>query len=184
MIHSQEDNAGSGWFVALGVLLVLTGMIAVAFPFMATLSVEIFVGSFILVAGFVTVFHAFAENGWGGFFWQLTIGILYILGGVGFLVLPISGAIALTLLLGAMFAMEGVIRMIMAFQIRPGRSWGWMLASGGVSLALGILVFAGMANGASLALMGLLVGINLISAGFSLVAIGWGQPRPSGAQPA
>lgn len=184
MTTSHSDGTGSGWFIALGILLVLTGMIAVAFPFVATLSVEIFVGSIVLAAGLFTVVHAFAENEWGGFFWQLAIGILYATGGICFLALPLSGAIALTLVLGAMFMVEGIARVVMAFQSRPERAWGWILASGGVSILLGVLILAGIANGASLAFIGLLVGVNFICAGASFVAAGAGAERSPAAHPA
>ncbi len=184
MTTSHAEGTGNGWFIALGIVLVLTGMVAVAFPFVATLSVELFVGSFILVAGLFTLFHAFAEKEWGGFAWQLAIGILYSLGGIGFLALPIGGAIALTVFLGVVFLTEGIARMVMAFRIRPERAWGWVLASGGVSLMLGVLILAGIGNGASLAFIGLLVGINLIFAGASFTALGFEGTRSPAAHPA
>lgn len=180
----MTQDTGKGWFIALGILLVLTGVVALTFPFIATVSVELFIGLAFLAGGIFTVFHAFWEKAWGGFFLQLLIGILYVAAGFVFLALPISGAIALTIVLGAVFAAEGIARIVMAFQIRPQRSWGWILASGGVSLLLGILVFAGLANGASLAFIGVLVGINFLFAGTSFIAVGSGYAEIPTARPA
>lgn len=184
MTNTETQDAGRGWFIVLGVLLIVTGVAALMFPFLASLSVELLIGLAFLTGGVFTLVQAFFEKAWRGFFWQLLIGILYAVAGIVFLVMPISGVIALTLMLGGVFTAEGIARIIMAFQVRPQRSWGWILASGGVSLLLGILVLAGMANGASLAFVGFLVGINFVFTGTSFIAIGSGHTELPDARPA
>ena len=169
-----HDSGSSGWIIALGVLLVLTGIGAVGFPLVVSLSVEILVGSACLAAGAFTIFHAFSAKEWGGFFWELLIGALYFFAGVIFLINPFGGVIALTFALGCMFFAEGIMRTILAFQVRPAENWGWVLASGCMSILIGMLIIAGLANGASLAFIGLLVGINFIFAGISFIMIGAG----------
>ena len=172
-IHETQDReVGRGWFVALGVLLILTGIGALAFPLVATLSMELLVGSAMLAGGVFTLIHAFRAKEWSGFFWEMILAAIYILGGVVFLANPFGGVIALTLLLGCFFVAEGVARMVLAFRVRPERAWGWVLASGALSMLLGILVIAGMANGSSLVFIGVLVGINMIFAGTSFIAFG------------
>ncbi len=170
----SHDGGSSGWIVALGVLLVLTGIGAVAFPLIISLSVEILVGSACLVAGVFTIIHAFSAKEWGGFFWELLIGGLYAFAGVVFLINPFGGVIALTFALGCMFFAEGIMRTILAFRVKPAENWGWVFASGCMSILIGILIIAGLANGASLAFIGLLVGINFIFAGMSFIMIGAG----------
>lgn len=184
MTQTHTNPGANGRFIFLGVLLIFTGIVALIFPYMATLSVEILVGSAFLVGGIITIFHAFAERQWGGFFWQLAIGIIQGLAGFALLAMPITGVIALTVMLGFVFTAEGIARMILAFQVRPDRAWGLILAAGGISLLLGILVLAGLANGASLAFIGLLVGINFVFAGASLVAVGTGHADPAAARTA
>lgn len=184
MTNSETQEAGRGWFIVFGILLIVTGVAALMFPFLASLSVELLIGLAFLTGGVFTLVQAFFEKAWRGFFWQLLIGILYAVAGIVFLVMPISGVIALTLMLGGVFTAEGIARIIMAFQVRPQRSWGWILASGGVSLLLGILVLAGMANGASLAFVGFLVGINFVFAGTSFIAVGSGHTELPDARPA
>lgn len=184
MDYPTTTETGNGWFVALGILLIITGFAALTFPFLATLSVEIFIGLTFLAGGIFTIFHAFWEKAWGGFFWQVLIGLLNLIAGIALLVMPIGGVFALTIMLGIVFAGEGIARMIMAFRIRPDRSWGWLLASGGISLLLGILVLGGMASGASLVFVGFLLGVNLVAAGASFVAIGAGVSQTPSAHPA
>ncbi|SPH18267.1 hypothetical protein DEA8626_01799 [Defluviimonas aquaemixtae] len=169
---TQEREIGRGWFIALGVVLILTGVGALTFPLVATLSMEILVGSAMLAGGIVTLVHAFRTKEWSGFFWELILAAIYLVGGVVFLANPFGGVVALTLMLGVFFTAEGVARMILAFRVRPERAWGWVFASGAMSLLLGILVIAGMANGSSLVFIGLLVGINMIFAGASFIAFG------------
>lgn len=171
-----DAHRGNVWFTVLGIVMILTGIGALAFPLVASLSVELLVGATFLVGGAATLFQSFQEKDWGGVFGQLAIGIVYLAGGLVFLVNPFGGVIALTVFLGAMFLVEGIVRMVMGFQMRSERNWGWLVASGGLSVLLGILVFGGLANGASLGFIGALLGINFIFAGASLVALGSARP--------
>ena len=171
-----DAHRGNGWFIALGVIMILTGIGAFAFPLIASLSVELLVGATFLVGGVATLFHAFQEKEWSGVFWQLAVGIVYLAGGLVFLVNPFGGVIALTVFLGIVFLVEGIGRIIMGFQMRGKRNWGWVVASGAMSVLLAVLVFGGFATGASLGLIGVLLGINFIFAGASFVALGSAQP--------
>ena len=83
---------------------------------------------------------------------------------------PFEGVLALTLLLAAFLLVQGVFQIVAAYRIRPGRSWGWMLASGIATLILGVLIWLGW-PGAALWIIGLLVGIHLLFSGFSLVML-------------
>ena len=174
---SNDARRGNGWFVVLGLVMILTGIGAFAFPLVASLSVELLVGATFLVGGIATLVQAFQEKDWGGVFWQLAIGVAYVLGGIVFLANPFGGVVALTVFLGVVFLVEGVARMVMGIQLRPESNWGWVVASGAMSIVLALLVFGGLANGASLAFIGLLLGVNFIFAGASFVALGSSQPE-------
>ncbi len=172
---TDSEREPNGWLIILGIALILVGVGAAAFPLAATLSVEILTGSAFLVAGICTIFHAFAAEKWSGVFWETMIGLLYIATGIGFLLNPLAGIVALTVMLGGVFLAEGMMRAILAFQLRPAKNWGWMLFSGLVSALLGALVIGGLANGASLLFLGMLVGINFIFAGAAFIAVGTGR---------
>lgn len=167
-----SEHRGNGWFILLGVVMMLAGGGAFAFPFVASLSVELLVGATLLIVGVATLVQSFQEKEWGGVFWQLAIGVVYLAGGLAFLVNPFGGVIALTVFLGIVFFVEGIARVIMGFQMRSERNWGWLVASGGMSMLLGILVFGGLANGASLGFIGVLLGVNFFFAGASFIALG------------
>ncbi|MGY6552138.1 MAG: HdeD family acid-resistance protein [Erythrobacter sp.] len=164
-----ETSADRGWFIALGVLLVLTGTGALLFPMVMTLSINILVGVTLLVGGGFTAVHAFRLKGWEGFALELLLALVYIAGGLLFLFNPLAGVFTLTVLLGAFFAADGAGRIILALKIKPDRSWSLFLISGLLSLALGIVVLIGLPSGTSLAVLGILVGINMILAGMSFL---------------
>ncbi|MEO0929680.1 MAG: DUF308 domain-containing protein [Pseudomonadota bacterium] len=165
-------NIHPGWMIALGVLTVLTGVVAIAFPLASTLAAELLVGSLFLAIGVVTTAHAIMERQADGIWWELLIGLVHIVAGVLFLANPFGGIVALTVLLGATFLVEGVFRIIMATQMERSRRLFLVIASGGLSILLGILVFGGLANGASLTLIGVLLGVNFMFSGAAAIAIG------------
>lgn len=168
----EDNEPPRGWFIALGIFLIATGVGALIFPQVATLSVELFVGSAMLIGGIATLVHAFKSTGWGGFLIEIFIAATYIAGGALFLFNPLAGIFTLTALLAAFFAFDGILRILMAIQIRGERSWPFFLVSGLLSLMLAILIVAGIANGASLAFIGFLVGINFVFAGVSYIVCG------------
>ena len=157
-----------GWFLALGILLIIVGFAAIVFPLLAGAVSAIFLGWLFVIGGVFMIIHAFSAPGWQGFLWSLLVGILYLIAG-GYLVLfPLNSLITLTLLLIILFAAEGVMEVIMAFRVRPHEGWGFLLLSGIAALAVSLLIALGLPSSAAWAL-GLLVGINLLLSGWSYV---------------
>ncbi|AOL23091.1 Uncharacterized membrane protein HdeD, DUF308 family [Erythrobacter litoralis] len=164
-----QGELGRGWFIALGILLVLTGAGALVFPLAMALSVNLLVGITLLVGGILTLVHAIRAKGWKGRALTALIGLLYLAGGLFFLADPLAGLFTLAIMLGAFFAADGVARLMLALRIRPERAWWLFLASGLLSLLIGVMLFFGMATGISIAFLGILVGVNLIFSGVSYV---------------
>jgi uncharacterized membrane protein HdeD (DUF308 family) len=158
------------WFTVLGVILILLGMAAVAFPFVTTIAAKIFLGWLFLIGGVVTIIHAFSTRGWSEFFLDLLIGILYLVAGGWLAFFPLTGIFTLTVLLALMFIVQGVIEAGIAFRIRPHDGWIWMLFAGIVAVAVGVLLLAQLPSSAAWAI-GLLVGINLIMSGVAYLVL-------------
>ncbi|MFW5634194.1 MAG: HdeD family acid-resistance protein [Erythrobacter sp.] len=165
----KGGELGRSWFIALGVLLVLTGLGALIFPLAMALSVNLLVGITLLVGGILTLAHAIRAKGWKGRALTALLGLLYLGGGVFFLADPLAGLFTLAIMLGAFFAADGVARLMLAFRLRPEGAWWLFLASGLLSLLIGVMLFFGLATGISIAFLGILVGVNLIFAGVSYV---------------
>ena len=157
-----------GWFLALGIVLIIAGLAAIAFPLMGTIAAKILLGWLFLIGGVMMIMHAFQAPGWQGFLWELLIGILYAFAGAYLAFFPFTGLITLALVLSVLFIIEGIFEVIMAVRVRPHDGWGFLLLSGIAALAVGVLIALGLPGSAEWAL-GLLVGINLLFSGWSYV---------------
>jgi uncharacterized membrane protein HdeD (DUF308 family) len=159
-------------FLIEGIVLLVLGVAAVLIPPLATLAVAIFLGWLFLISGIVGLITTFWMRAAPGFFWSLLSGVLGIVAGVVLIGWPVGGALSLTLVLIVYFVIEGIASIMFALEHKRALSgrWGWMLASGVVDLILGGLVFAGL-PGSALWIIGLLVGINLLFGGASLIAM-------------
>ena len=159
-----------GWFLALGLLLILAGAAAIAFPLLSTVATKIALGWIFLITGAVLVVHAFSIQGWRGFLLGLLVGALYVVAGAYLAFSLFGGVISLTILLAALFMAEGVLEVIMAVRVRPHEGWVWLLLSGLIAIAVGGMIAAQLPTSAEWAI-GLLTGINLLSTGVSFVVL-------------
>ena len=160
-------------FVIEGVVLLVLGMLAIVVPPLATLGITIFIGWLLLVSGVVGLFMTFATRGLPGFWWSLVSGLLGVVAGLVLLVWPVSGAVSLTLVLTAFFIVEGVASIMYALDHKRQLSgrWGLMLLSGVIDLVLAAVILAGL-PGTALWALGVLVGINMVFGGVSLIGLG------------
>lgn len=157
-----------GWFLALGIVLILAGIAAIAFPLLSSIAAKLVLGWLFIIGGVMMIVHAFQAPGWSGFLWELLIGILYAVVGGYLAFFPLSGLLTLTVLIAALFIAEGIFEAIMAFRVRPHEGWVWLLLSGIAALAVGVIIAMGLPESAVWAI-GLLVGINLLFSGWSYV---------------
>jgi uncharacterized membrane protein HdeD (DUF308 family) len=167
---SEAVRENRGWFIALGVLLIIIGIIAIAYPLSATVTLKIFIGWMILIGGIAQVAHAFSTRSWGGFFWDLLIGLLYVFIGAWLAFFPLTGIITLTVMLALMFALEGIMKLLLGFTLRPADGWLWVVLSGLVGVVVGGLLISGLPGTAAWAI-GMLVGVNFLFSGLSFIAI-------------
>jgi uncharacterized membrane protein HdeD (DUF308 family) len=153
-----------GWFLTLGIVLVVAGIAAIMFPLVSTIAAKIALGWIFLAAGVVMIIHAFSIQRWGGFLMELLLGVLYLVAGGWLAFFPLTGIVTLTILLAALFLAEGVVEVIMGFRVRPHEGWGWLVFSGLIAVAVGLLIAAELPSSAVWAI-GLLVGVNLLTTG-------------------
>jgi uncharacterized membrane protein HdeD (DUF308 family) len=159
-----------GWFVFLGIALIIIGAASIAFPFIATIAAKTVIGWLFLIGGVIQVVHAFSTQKWSAFFLELIVGLLYVVAGGWMAFFPFAGIITLTIFLAVFFIIEGVIEIAMGFRVRPASGWVWLLISGVIAIAAGVLILAGLPSTAIWAI-GLLVGINLIFSGISYLSL-------------
>lgn len=158
-----------GWFLALGVLQIVLGMIAVGEAFLMTIFSVVLLGWLMIIGGISTVFHAFVERQWGGFLIDLLMGLLYGVAGFMMVANPGQAAVTLTLLIAMFLIVGGVFRIAegLAHDL-PHRTW--VLLNGVVTLILGFLIWRQWPS-SGLWVIGLFVGIEMLLYGWSLVML-------------
>lgn len=160
-----------GWFFAWGLLLLILGLCAISVAAFTTLISVIFLGALILISGIVIIIDSFKfwRGKGGGFILHLIMGILYVVVGAMLIESPILGAISLTLILGVFYLVLGAVRVIYSLSLRTP-SWGWSFVSGLIALILGLLILANW-PAASLLIIGLFVGIDLLFVGWTYIMV-------------
>ncbi len=167
----EKISQNWGWFLALGIAMIVLGLIAIASPYFGTLAAARVFGWVMVFTGVSTAVHAATTRGWGGFFLQVLMAFLYLVGGYWLLTQPLSGAITLTVVLIAVLIVQGLLLIGEGLAIRPADGWGWLLASGVASLILSLMIWQKFPSSAGWAL-GLLFGVSLLSTGWSFVSLG------------
>jgi uncharacterized membrane protein HdeD (DUF308 family) len=169
-------RAKSGWIIALGVIYVIAGLIALGSVVMATVVSVLIVGIMMLIAGIAEVINAFQVKSWGKFVVWLLLGALYIIAGFVTFENPLLAAAILTLILGVALITSGITRIILAFSVKEGVPWIWILVSGLITLLLGLIILAHWPV-SSLYILGLFLGIDLVFAGAGWIGLGLGLRR-------
>lgn len=166
----QAISEKRGWFFALGVLLLVLGIIAIFHPLLMTIAAKTILGWLILIGGIGQIVHSFSCQRWGGFIFELLVGVAYVIVGGWLALFPLAGIIGLTALLALTFLVEGVLEIMLGMKHRPDEGWVLLTVSGAVALVAGLFLLYGLPRTATWAI-GLLVGINLISSGWSFLGL-------------
>ena len=163
----EEIRNSWGWFLGLGILLMITGAICIISDVTATLATVLIFGWMLLISGVVALVHAFRTTNWGGFFLYLLSALFR--GFTGYLLIryPLAGATSLTFILASFFVVGGLFRVIGAGMMKLPR-WGWSVFSGLVSVAMGIILLMQMPV-SSIWFIGFAIGVDLFVDGASLI---------------
>src|ERR1044072_4341266 len=156
--------------MAVGVLAIVIGCVAILVPAVAAVGTAIFIGWILVIVGAFLVAGAFAAHTVGSVILRLLWAFLTVIVGLWLVVEPHNGTLTLTLVLGIYFLFMGITRVGVAFAARGQQGAGLIGLSGIAGLLIGILVLAKFPSSAAWAI-GLLVGIDLIFAGWTLVSV-------------
>jgi uncharacterized membrane protein HdeD (DUF308 family) len=169
-IGMEELQKRWGWFLAMGILLVILGTTAIGSTFILTLVTMVFIGWLMMISGVLELFHAFTCKQWSGFFIDLFTGILYLVAGGMIVSKPGASALALTLLIAMFLIFGGVFRIIVALVVRY-QNWGWLVLHGVINLLLGFSI-VNQWPVSGMWVIGLFIGIDLLFNGWSLIMMG------------
>jgi uncharacterized membrane protein HdeD (DUF308 family) len=165
----DDFQKNRGWFLALGILLIVAGTLAIVYDVAATLLSVLFFGWLLIIAGAFETVQSFWQPKWGGLFLHLMVGILAVVVGFHLISSPEAGALVLTLIMAIYFMVIGIFRIIAAIAMRFP-NWGWVLLSGAITFVLGVLIRSQWPM-SGLFIIGLFIGIDMIFSGWSYVML-------------
>jgi uncharacterized membrane protein HdeD (DUF308 family) len=159
-------------FLIEGILLAILGLAAIVVPPLASLAVTIFLGWLFLISGIAGLALTFLARRLPGFWWSLVSAVLAIVAGFILLTRPVQGTFTLTIVVGVYFVAEGVATIMYALEHRRELSqrWSWLLVGGLMDIIIAAIIIAGL-PGSALWAVGLLVGINLLFGGATLIGV-------------
>lgn len=158
------------WFLLLGIVLIVLGVIALGNLLVATIATVYYIGALIIVAGVVQIVHAFQVKEWGSFFIWLLSGVFYAIAGFLAFYNPLLASVALTFVLAISLIVAGILRIWTGFASRPRAGWGWLVAAGALALVVGLIIAARWPAD-TVYLIGLILAIELIFEGWSFIAV-------------
>ena len=165
----NEISKKWGWILAIGVLMVILGTIGIGATFALTLTTVMFFGILILIGSGFQLLDAFRYKGWS-LIGKMLIALLYL--AVGFIMVknPLLASTTLTLFIAWALIAVGIVRIIMAFQLRGVDGWIWTLISGIAAIVLGIMILNNWPE-SGLWVIGMFVAIELIFNGWGMIML-------------
>ena len=160
-----------GALIGMGILFIALGMIGIAGQTLFSFVTINILGAFLIFGGALQFAHALKSAGWKSVGIQIILAILYVAAGIYTWAFPIPALEVITLWLAAIFFVTGFLRLISAFQHRHFREWFWLVLSSAISILMGVLIMNGYPE-SSLWLPGLLIAIELLLQGWSLLFLG------------
>ena len=161
-----------GALIGLGILFIILGMVGIAGQTLLSLVSVNVLGIFLFAGGALQAMHALKSTGWKSVGIQLIFAVLYIGAAIYVWAFPIPALEAITLWLAAIFFVTGILRFVAAFQHRHFNEWFWLALSAAVSILMGVLIMNSFPS-SSLWLPGLLIAIELLLQGWSLLFLGF-----------
>jgi len=161
---AEFARATTTWAILSGLLLIVLGFIAIAFPLFAAAAINGILSWLLMLAGVIHILLAFKAHGAGHVIWKLLVGVAYLCFGIFLLLYPAIGITSLTLLIATLFLIEGVFTIILYFRMRAMGGSIWTLVDGIITLILGLMIYEHWPS-SSVWAIGTLVGVSLISSG-------------------
>ncbi len=160
----------SGWSIALGVVMVILGIIAIMAPWEFGVLIVLVVGWVAIFNGGAQVIYAFRTHNGARAVLEGILGLIYIAAGIYLLMHPAGGLVALTLLLACFLLVYGIVALVLAFHMRPHTGWGWVLLDAIVTILLGVLIWIHWPLNTEW-VVGTLFGISIIMSGVTRLMI-------------
>jgi len=171
-----------GWLLALGIVQIILGWIAIAVPVVASLAAVATFAVVLIATAIFQLIHAFKVGSWPRSVWYGLGGVFYAIAGLLVAINPIGGALTLAVIIAILFIADGVLRVAFGTSVRPLAGWGWLVAAGLCSIVVGVFLLIGW-PATALWVTGLLLGVNLVFAGSMNVVLALASRTSTSANP-
>lgn len=163
---TADVHKATTWSIVLSVLMIAAGVLAILVPVIAGVTVTAIVGWLLVFSGLLHLAFAWRAGRAGAVLWEILLGFVY--GAIGFYLLasPVAGLASLTLAIAIYLLLEGVIELVLSFQLRPAPGSGWLLVDGIITLVLAVMIWSTWPSSA-LWVVGTLVGISMFFSGIT-----------------
>jgi len=132
----------SGWSIALGVLMIILGIVAMLAPWEFGIVIALIIGWSAIFNGVAQIIYGIRTHSGGRTVLEVILGLVYIVAGIYLLMHPVGGLLVLTLFLACFLLIYGFFALVLAFHMRPLPGWGWVLFDAIITILLGILIWA------------------------------------------
>jgi uncharacterized membrane protein HdeD (DUF308 family) len=167
---STDVKRATSWSMALSVLMIIAGILAIAAPYYAGLTVTVVVGWLLLISAVLHLVYAFRGGRATAVIWEILLAIVYAL--IGFYVLanPRIGLASLTFAIAFYLFVEAILEFALSYQLRNESGAGWILVDGIITMILAFLIWANWPN-SSVWAVGVIVGVSMLFSGITRVMI-------------
>ena len=179
-VMTDDVRRATTWSIALSVLMIAVGVLAVAAPMIAGVAVTAIVAWLLALSGVLHLVFAWRAGRPGAVVWEILLGIVYGAIGLYMLLSPVAGLESLTLAIALYLVLEGGLEFVLAFQLRPLTGSGWLLVDGIVTLLLAVLIGSSWPSSAAW-VVGTLVGISMLFSGITRMMLSIAVRREIGA---
>lgn len=158
------------WMLSLGIVMVILGIIGLGMTVLFNEIVVMYFGFLLLFGSGVQLMQALRAEAWKGRVWHVLIALVYIVGGFIAVTEPVIAGMTLALLIAWTLIIIGVLRLVMALQMRGAAGWLWTLLGGVLSVVLGIMIINEWPQ-SGLWVIGLFVAIEILFAGWTQIML-------------
>jgi len=160
----------SGWSIALGVLMIVLGIIAMLSPWEFGIVIALIIGWMAIFNGVAQIIYGIRTHSGGRTVLEVILGLIYIVAGIYLLMHPVGGLLVLTIFLASFLIVYGIFALVLAFHMRPLAGWGWVLFDAIITILLGVLIWAHWPANAEW-VVGTLFGISILVSGVTRLMV-------------
>jgi uncharacterized membrane protein HdeD (DUF308 family) len=163
---TNDIHRAATWSIALSILMISAGIIAVFLPALAGVAVTAVIGWLLIFSGLLHVAFAWRANKPRTVLWEILLGVVYGAVGIYLVASPLGGLQSLTIAVAIYLLIEGVLELVLSFELRPAPGAGWLLFDAIVTLVLAALIWSTWPSSA-IWVVGTLVGISMLFSGIT-----------------